>query len=219
MTPLYIRNQAEYYQQIAQDHFETISKAKTKQEYDEAMSRSCIFHRRDFCNPDVMQYYLESGIMEPEEVEIIKQWYIQYAGDFQKTILSANLKVGEKYTLVYLNEFGFPVAQKIVLQSVDLATYAQHDDVVLLTFKPYRKRSLYRKYFYDCSLSIYQGWRDLKESDIYNVLSENDRVTVKQSKYGCFDARFYEDIVKSWGDALVNYRKYKVRKSDGKVFA
>ena len=125
---------------------------------------------------------------------------------------------GERYTLVYLNDFGFPVAQKIIFQSMELTTYAQYSDVVKMIFKPYRKRSLYQKYFYNNSLMIFKGWQDMKESDTKEILKDNDSLKIIKSKYSGFDARYIDDLEKVFKNPVVIYKNFKEGKN-GKLYA
>lgn len=154
------------------------------------------------------------------ETEAIKAFYnmiLQYAGNLQKALYN-KLAEGEKYTLVYLNEFGFPVAQKIIFQSMELTTYAQYSDVVKMIFKPYRKRSLYQKYFYNNSLMIFKGWQDMKESDTKEILKESDSLKITKSKYSCFDARYIDNLEKIFKNPVVIYKNFKEGKN-GKLYA
>lgn len=142
--------------------------------------------------------------------------------EFQKAIaelvIAGKLVPGNKYTLVYLNDFGWPVSQKITLYSTEETHYAQHNDAVCFVFKPYRKRNIYRKVFYNCSLAIYDGWVDLDKNVGYKVEKRNG-MTIKESLYGCFDARFFTDAMQSLGEPILDYRHFEIRKTDGKVFA
>lgn len=142
--------------------------------------------------------------------------------EFQKAIaelvIAGKLVPGNKYTLVYLNDFGWPVSQKITLHSTEETHYSQYDDAVRFVFKPYRKRNYYQKYFYNCSLAIYNGWVDLDKNVGYQVEKRNGMV-IRKSLYGCFDARFYIDAVASLGEPILDYRHFTTRKTDGKVFA
>lgn len=154
------------------------------------------------------------------EIEAIKTFdnmILQYAGNLQKALYN-KLVEGERYTLVYLNDFGFPVAQKIIFQSMELTTYAQYSDVVKMIFKPYRKRSLYQKYFYNNSLMIFKGWQDMKESDTKEILKDNDSLKIIKSKYSGFDARYIDDLEKVFKNPVVIYKNFKEGKN-GKLYA
>ena len=152
-----------------------------------------------------------------EALKTFDNMVLQYAGKLQMALYN-KLVEGGRYTLVYLNEFGFPVAQKIIFHSMELTTYAQYSDVVKLVFKPYRKRSLYQKYFYNNSLMIFEGWQDMKESDTVKTLKDNDSVKITKSKYSCFDARYIKDLEKVFKNPVVIYKNFKEGKN-GKLYA
>ena len=97
-------------------------------------------------------------------------------------------------------------------------TYAQYSDVVEMVFTPYRKRRQYKKYFYNCSLMIFEGWQDLKEEDTKEVLKDDGNIRTTKSKYDCFDGRYIEDLEAVFKNAVVSYKKYEVG-TNGKVYA
>lgn len=215
----YIISNAGYFQHIVEDFFNITASAHTKDEYEKAFSVICRRYMNDLTDENVQSYLLKSGLMDSETIEEIKQFYNDNAGELQKTILSANMQQGKKYTLVYLNDFGFPVADRIVFHSVSICQYAQFTDAVKMTFKRYRKRSYDACFFYDQSIAIYEGWHELKKEDTYNKVEETEKVTMWKSKYSCFDAAFFTDMVARLGKPIAEYRNFKVRESDGKVFA
>ncbi len=217
--PTYIVSNTGYFQNIVEEFFSKTASAHTKDEYVKSFSAVCRRYMKDLTDENVQRYLLKSGLMELETIEEIKQFYIDNAGELQRTILSANMQQGRKYTLVYLNEFGFPVADRIVFHSISICQYAQFTDAVKITFKRYRKRSYDGCYFYDQSIAIYEGWHELKKEDTYNKVEETEKVTMWKSKYSCFDAAFFTDIVTRLGKPIAEYRNFKVRKADGKVFA
>lgn len=215
----YIISNAGYFQHIVEEFFNIAASAHTKDEYEKAFSVICRRYMNDLTDKNVQSYLLKAGLMEPETIEDIKQFYIDNAGELQRTILSAKMQQGKKYTLVYLNEFGYPVADRIVFHSVSICKYAQFTDAVKMTFKRYRKRSYGACYFYDQSIAIYEGWHELKKEDTYNKVKETENVTTWKSKYSCFDTAFFTDMVARLGNPIAEYRNFKVRESDGKVFA
>ena len=113
----------------------------------------------------------------------------KYAGPLQKAMNAADLKHGHRYTLVYLSEFGFPVAQKITFDSMSFTTYAQHSDVVKMVFTPFRKRTKY-----------------------------SGEIKITKSKYGCFSASYIEDLEKLFTNPVMIYKNYKTG-VNGKVYA
>lgn len=219
MLPSYITSQTGFYNQIAEDYFSSIASAHTKEEYDAVMAQICRKWMREFTNENVLNYYLESGEMEPDDIETIRKYYVDHAEPFQKAVLSANLKSGRKYTLVYLSESGFPVADKITFRGVTPCQYAQYTDAVKVRCRRSRKHSDSDLCFYDCSLAIYEGWRDLDKMATYEKVSESEDATMWKSKYTCFDAGNFEAAIKYIGTPIFEYCNYKTREADGKVFA
>lgn len=154
---------------------------------------------------------------EKEAAKAFDEILLKYAEPLQKALYN-KLKEGEKYTLVYLNDFGYPVAQKIKFHSMKCTTYAQYSDVVEMVFTPYRKRSQVKKRFYESSLMVFKGWQELKEEDTHEVLKNNESVKITKSKYSCFDSRYIDDLENSFKDAVVIYKNYKIGKN-GKMYA
>ncbi len=142
----------------------------------------------------------------------------KYAGPLQRAMSAAELKPGHRYTLVYLNDFGFPVAQKITYDNMSFSTYAQHSDVVKLVFTPFRKRSKYSQRFYNCSLMIFDGWQDLNENAINETIREDEQIKVTKSKYSCFSASYIEDLEKIFERPVMIYKNYK-QGVNGKLYA
>lgn len=183
---------------------------------------ACELSENDF---EVMTMYedeeeidCKAATTEAEVIQIVNDMIQEYAGELQKAIYNANMVEGGKYTLVYCNEFGFPVAQKITFHGFNLCTYAQYSDVVKMVFTPYRKRNQYQKYFYNISLMIFKGWQDLKEEDTSKVLKDDGNVKMTRSKYSCFDARYIDDLEKIFNNPVVIYKNYKTG-INGKMYA
>lgn len=142
----------------------------------------------------------------------------RYAEPLQKAVTAAGLVPGHKYTLVYLSEFGFPIAEKITYHGLTLTTYAQHADAVRLTYTPYRKRSKRSRLFYGSSLLIFNGWQDLPETATHETLRDDGKVKITQSKYSCFSASYIEDAAALLHDPVLIYKAYKTG-VNGKVYA
>lgn len=159
----------------------------------------------------------ETPATEEEAIMAYNNMMEKYLEPLQKAVFSARLVPGNKYTLFYLNDFGFPVCQKITFERMEFTTYAQYSDVVKLSFKPYRKRNHYQKYFYNCSLSIFEGWQDLKEEDIKTTIRENEHIKITQSKYSCFDANYIKDGNKILKNPIMIYEDFKTG-TNGKIY-
>lgn len=141
---------------------------------------------------------------EIEAIKVFDNLLLKYMEPLQCALYN-KLQPGKKYTLVYLNEFGFPVAQKITFHSMRTTTYAQYSDVMEMIFTPYRKRTKYRKLIYNCSMMIFEGWQDLKEEELKETLEDNKNVKIIKSKYGCFDSRYIDDLENCFKNPVVIY--------------
>lgn len=216
--PPYIRSNAEVYDRIAETFYTETAKAHTEEEYKNAFSKMCRCYMKDLSNEDVQRYLLESGTMESEDIEVVKQFYIDNAEPLQQAILSANMEEGKKYTLVYIDDFGFPVADKITFIGAIPCQYAQYTDAIKMAFKRARKRNAIAKYFYNCSIAIYEGWHDLKKEDSFNKTSETAEVTCYMSKYTAFDSKYFSDAVEKFGKPLAEHRNFRTG-TNGKVYA
>ena len=159
----------------------------------------------------------KAATTEAEAIKDFNTMIQEYAEPLQKALYN-KLVEGGKYTLVYCNDFGFPVAQKITFHSMELTTYAQHSDVVKMVFTPFRKRKMYAKRFYNMSLMIFEGWQDLKDEDTKIITREDENVKCMMSKYTCFDSRYIDDLEHVFKNPVVIYKDYKTG-VNGKIYA
>lgn len=179
---------------------------------------------------EIIAYKEGKTFMECEELESVvvpKESYVKwmfnkvlshYLEPLQKAIFEADLIPGEKYTMFFLNDFGFPIAQKMVFHSCKYTTYAQYSDVVELIFKPYRKKSYYKKYLYNCSFAIFKGWQDYNKDRYIETVSEDANVKVTRSKYVCFDSNYIEDGIAALKNPVLIYKNYRTG-VDGRIYA
>lgn len=131
----------------------------------------------------------------------------KYAGPLQRTIASADLQPGGRYTLVFHNEFGFPVAQKVTFWGYAMRTYAQHSDVVQLTVAYRGGKTQWLKLFIGYEpLLIFRGWQELPESALWDVKGSSGDTTMRVSKYESFSAQYIEDALHILKDPVVIYR-------------
>lgn len=143
----------------------------------------------------------------------------QYAEPLQKAVDAAGLVPGRKYTLVYLSEFGFPIAEKITFHGYALTTYAQHADAVRLTYTPCRKRSTRGRLFCgSSSLLIFNGWQDLPEQATSETLKEDEKIKITRSKYESFSSSYIEDAAALLKDPVLIFKSYQTG-ANGKVYA
>ena len=131
----------------------------------------------------------------------------KYAEPLQRTIASADLQPGGRYTLVYHNEFGFPVAQKVTFWGYAMRTYAQHSDVVQLTVAYRGGKTQWLKLFIGYEpLLIFKGWQELPESAVWRPTRSTRDGTMRVSKYESFSNKYIEDALRLLKDPVVIYR-------------
>lgn len=131
----------------------------------------------------------------------------KYAEPLQRTIASADLQPGRRYTLVYHNEFGFPVAQKVTFWGYAMRTYAQHSDVVQLTVAYRGGKTQWLKLFIGYEpLLIFKGWQELPESAVWRPTRSTRDGTMRVSKYESFSNKYIEDALRLLKDPVVIYR-------------
>lgn len=217
--PAYVKNNVYFFEKIIEKFYAETANTYSEEEYHAAVASVLTRYKKELMDEKVMSYLIEEGYLDSETVEEIRAYYTENAEPFQKTLMNAGLESEKRYTLVYMNEFGFPVADQVTIKSVCMTTYAQYTDAVSITFRRKGKRKDTRIIFYDCSLAVYEGWHDLKKEVSCDKLRETEKVTVYQSKYACFDPRFFEDCLKYFGRPIVEYKNYKVKNSDGKIIA
>ncbi|MBQ6960906.1 MAG: hypothetical protein IJP78_08025 [Clostridia bacterium] len=137
-----------------------------------------------------------------------------HAGRLQAAFCRAKLIPGERYTLVSLGEFGFPLAERITYHGAELTGYAQYGDAVAVDYTPFKKRHKRRQYLYNKSFMIYEGWRELDKSATFNTISSDGSGHLMQSKYACFDERFIDDIKALWPDYMIAFDYDHVRRGN-----
>lgn len=133
----------------------------------------------------------------------------KYAEPLQRTIASADLRPGGRYTLVFHNEFGFPIAQRVTFWGYAMRTYAQHSDVVQLTVVYRRKKTQWLKLFIGYEpLLIFKGWQELPESVVWRPTRLTRDGTMRVSKYESFSNQYIEDALRVLKDPVVIYRSH-----------
>ena len=133
----------------------------------------------------------------------------KYAEPLQRTIASADLRPGGRYTLVFHNEFGFPIAQRVTFWGYAMRTYAQHSDVVQLTVVYRREKTQWLKLFIGYEpLLIFKGWQELPESVVWRPTRLTRDGTRRVSKYESFSNQYIEDALRVLKDPVVIYRSH-----------
>jgi hypothetical protein len=110
---------------------------------------------------------------------------------------------GEKVTIVKFSEFGFPVVFETVLNKVINEPYAQYKESLVLIHKPKRKRTLWKnRILPNEELLVYHGWLNIKDEMFYNI-TKTAAMTMKESKYSCFDKQYLHDVIEQYGEPLI----------------
>ncbi|AJA41515.1 hypothetical protein AXJ14_gp196 [Geobacillus virus E3] len=111
--------------------------------------------------------------------------------------------IGEKVTIVKFSEFGFPVVFETVLNKVINEPYAQYKESLVLIHKPKRKRTLWKnRILPKDELLVYRGWLNIKDEMFYNI-TKTAAMTMKESKYGCFDEQYLHDVIEQYGEPFI----------------
>ena len=200
--PTYVHSNAGYYNKLAEQFHTEIAKATTEVEYNSILLTLLKRWKREFTDIYVLQYLAESGEFEPDTVELINQWYVDNAEPFQRAFLTADIKPNIKYTLVYLNEFGFPVADHVLFLDIKPIQYAQFTDAISVRMKRKKKRTEFLHYFYNCELAIFEGWQELPREVTHEEIGGEMMV---KSKYHAFDKQYFIDCVEYLGDPILSY--------------
>ncbi|MDP9675204.1 hypothetical protein J2W97_001187 [Paenibacillus jamilae] len=119
---------------------------------------------------------------------------IEYISKFTK--VTKQLKQDSKTTIIKFDEFGFPMVLHTVIKGFEIEPYAQYSDSLVIEHKPKQKRKAWKTRVLPYEeLMIYNGWVEIDTDKImHNVIKSDEYVTIKQSKYKCFDKSFLSDI-------------------------
>ena len=135
----------------------------------------------------------------------------RYAEPIQKKLLDSGMKIDGKYTIYSYSEFGFPMAYKFTYRGgMELCTYAQYRDAVKFLIRPAGKRGDRYYMIYKGSFAIVEGWKELPDEVMWNTVARKGEQTLKCSRYGCFDARYFEDIKKILRNVVAVHEDYQV---------
>ena len=107
-----------------------------------------------------------------------------------------NMKPGEKYTLFFMNDFGFPCSQKIRFHSYDIDKYAQYHTSIVIAFKCKGGRSIQSKRIYGRNkIYVFKGWVDVKD-DMFVTMISSKYVNIKKTRRS-FDEQYITDGLNS----------------------
>ena len=168
--------------------------------------------------PDGDEIESASARNESDARRIFSEMVKRHAEPLQQAFIDADMKPGGRYTIFYLGEFGFPVVLQIEFTDMQFITYAQHRDVIKLTYRPRGKRNQRAQLFYNKSFIICGGWQDVEKTKYTNVLTDTPQLTTTMSKYCCFDSRYIEDAEKYLDNIILTHKDYKTG-VDGKIYA
>jgi len=112
----------------------------------------------------------------------------------QEQFITADIKQGQKVTLIYMSDWGSMVTSRIAFDSIEYTKYAQYDKAVKLIFKPEGKRKLHYNYFYS-DILVYDGWLSLPTEVLNTVEQTGTGVTITRSKYLSCDKKQYDEIL------------------------
>lgn len=110
----------------------------------------------------------------------------------------ADLKQGQKVTVILISDWGSITSSKIAVDSVEYGKYAQYDKAVKLTFRQENKRGLYYQWFYR-DIFVYDGWVDFPDSLLWEEIPSNNSNTFSMRK-----TRFLS-CDRSQMDAIMDY--------------
>lgn len=110
---------------------------------------------------------------------------------------------GDKITLGFMNDWGVQVTVRGVYDSVEVEEYAQYEETLVITMRPYRKQ--YNYIFRICPrehLSIWEGWHDFEGlNEKVEVIGDG---ILRSAKYGLCDIGFFEELHKKV-EPIVSY--------------
>ena len=107
------------------------------------------------------------------------------------------LKAGHRYTLVKLNDFGFPYKANLELVEQKIEPYAQYTETMLLTFKLKGKRNLRQlRIFERDNYLVYDGWIEINTEMFVEELPGVAGLVIQKSLRS-FDDEYFSRAKKS----------------------
>lgn len=108
--------------------------------------------------------------------------------------MTAGFEPEQKITIIHIGDFGGLNVMHGKFKSATVGKYAQYDNAVKLVFRPENKRNDYYKWFHGDVL-IYNGWIDVPENLLWEVVSSGNGVTIKKTKYLSCDRAMYDEVL------------------------
>ncbi|MFS1518540.1 hypothetical protein V1503_19065 [Bacillus sp. SCS-151] len=136
----------------------------------------------------------------------LRQYTIHNSELSQVTNTLNNYK-DQKVTIIKFSDFGFPTVIHTNLFETINEKYAQYNESLRIVHKPKRKRSFYsNRILPKESILVYSGWVDIDQDILTNNIEQSNKMTVKQSKYNCFDNQYMQDVINTIQvKPLINY--------------
>ena len=168
-----------------------ISETWDKEDFAEYKKRmKQIFNKNHFkLTKEIVQQIPESH----EKLKVAMYKLLTEVDGIQEQFLTADIKQGQKITLIYMSEFGSMITSRITFDSIEYIKYAQYDKAVKLIFKPEGKRKLHYSHFHS-DILVYDGWLSLPKT-VLNTVEDKSDVTITRSKYLSCDKRQYDEIL------------------------
>jgi len=113
--------------------------------------------------------------------------------------IASKMEVGKKYTIAFMNDFGYCSCVQVKLTGVEARSYAQYNDALHLKFrKPRQKKDRGVILYSRKSFVIYDGWVDVDQNMWgESQVSESSQSVVTRAKYMSCDIRNLTDIIDS----------------------
>lgn len=118
-----------------------------------------------------------------------------------------SLQEGEKYTMWWFGNFGFPTCLHIKVKAVECRKYAQYDQSIRLEFvKKGGRRACELNFLPMEAVVIWPGWIDVN-AEMYGKAEEKENgVTVSRSKFLSYDRQYVQEALKSTSIKPVVYQ-------------
>ena len=173
---------------IEQYHLEDTWQEKDFEVYKQRIKDCILMYKINF-NSDVVR------AISNEELKRAMYKMLVEVESIAEQFKSSNLKEGQRVTIFQINDFGMMSTSRGIFSSFSIKDYAQYKNAVKFIYKPERKRNLYYKYFYRDVL-IYDGWLELPENVLFEVVNEGNEFICKKSRYLSCDNKQYDAIMK-----------------------
>ncbi|MFW6016257.1 MAG: hypothetical protein ACOCRK_07435 [bacterium] len=123
-----------------------------------------------------------------------------------KSTIEQNFQQGDKMTFGKTSDYGVQYTLKCTFYSVKIEPYAQYDQTLLLTVRPYKKRTYYQYRVKPREhISIWQGFFDFVNPD--KVTETRSGVTITTSNIRACDKGYFEKLYNQLEPVTFYYTK------------